>query len=150
MDKVKKYGLVSLLICVSFILGKYSNPSVTETTSTTSNLHATTETKAVENGVIQESEIRSPDGTVKINRTIDYTKQSESKNSTKLQIGNTSRKETKYLPDYQVTAGYSLREPNEAARYSLGLGMRIFSSVYLGVDTNMDFSEQKVYISVGF
>ena len=150
MERIKLYGIIILLVCVSFILGKYSNPSTTETKTATSNLQSTTETSSKENGVVHESEVRLKDGTIKINRTVDYTKQTQSKSDTKLQTSNTSRKETKYLPDYQITVSYSLRKPNEAARYSLGLGMRMFSSMYLGVNTNADLSAQQVYISVGF
>ena len=150
MNKAKQYGLVIIAVCLAYLAGVYSKPSVTETVTTTSNLHATTETKAAEIGRVSESEVRSPDGTVKINRTIDYTKNTESKSDTKLQTNHTSRKETKYLPDYQITTGYSLRTQDEASRYSLGLGMRIFSSVYFGVNTNVDFKEQQVYLSIGF
>lgn len=150
MDKAKQYGFVGILICISFILGKYSTPSTTETSRTTSNLHQTAETKTAENKLVHESEVRAKDGTIKITRVIEYRKAEQNTSSTKLQTSSEVRKETKNLPDYQITGGYLLRSPNENQRYSLGLSMRVFGSLYVGVDTTTDLKEQRVFLTLGF
>lgn len=124
-----KYILALLIGIISFILGKYSNPSKIEIKEIEKVVTIEKQSSDKdEKGIVYEKEIIKEDGTKEITRTKIYQTQETIKKESFASRETFKSIKKSFLPEHQVGLLYTLKDND----YGITYQKRIFSSLYIG------------------
>lgn len=150
---MKKYVVISIIVLLAFVAGRYSGPSEVKTIEVEKIVEVTKESSdKKEIGFIHENEIKRPDGTIETKRIKIYANQNLTKKEQNSSKVNTKVAETKTLPEHQIGVLYRLySKTDKRDSYIFTYQKRIVSSIYFGGYVKPDSQlEYGLLLSVGF